>query len=94
MITGAARSGDCENHAGFVAQYLPVNKSIFSPGRNWSPTRTGGGMNACEGMAFGHGLTKTKFYSSFFLIKKKQKIKASEDSRQCSVHSAKKFKVT
>ncbi|TVQ94379.1 MAG: hypothetical protein EA393_00845 [Bacteroidetes bacterium] len=77
-------TGDCENRAGFAAQYLWVGKSVFSPGRNFSPTRTGGGMNACEGMTLGHGLTKIKFYSSFFLIKKKQKIKASDDSRQCS----------
>ena len=35
MIQGAARRGGCEKYTGFAAQYFRVDKSGFSPGRNW-----------------------------------------------------------
>jgi hypothetical protein len=62
MISGAARTAGCENHMGFAAQYL----SIFSPGRNFSPTRTVGGITTCEGMTLSHALTKENHPVSLF----------------------------
>ena len=64
MIHGAAHTAGCENHTGFAAQYLQVNKSIFSPGRNFCPTRTGGGMNNYEGLLLSQVFTKSNAHQS------------------------------
>jgi hypothetical protein len=64
MIPGAARTNGYEKHMGFAAQYLWFNKSGFSPGRNLSPTRTGGGMNNYEGLLLSQLFTKSNAHQS------------------------------